>query len=288
VLELEAARIAIIGLGLMGGSMGAALKAGQACREVVGIARREGTLSRAVELGAIDWGTCDLGKGVPQADMVVLATPVRVIIGHLHRLGPFLRPGCLVMDVGSTKREVVRAMEMLPEGVHCIGGHPMAGRETSGLEALDPRLYVGAVFILTPLERTTEEALGLARSLVVALGSRPLLMDAERHDALVAAVSHLPYMAAVGLMEAAMEVAQADGLTWEIAASGFRDTSRLAATSVQMSLDLLMTNRDNVVREVRHLSLHLEELAQVLEAGDEAALRRLLQAAQKQREGLFR
>lgn len=271
----------------MGGSMGLALRRRGACRQVWGIARRPESVERAIELGAIDGGTCDLSEGVAGADIVVLAVPVRVIISLTLELRPMLPKGCLLLDVGSTKVEVLRAMENLPSHVECIGGHPMAGKESSGIEAAEASLYGDSPFILTPLARTSENALGLALSLVRALGSRPLLLSAEEHDRLVVTISHLPYVLSVASVRAALEAAEDDERIWSLAAGGFRDTSRLAASGVPMSLDMLMTNKENVLGGVKLFTRHLEGLMRLLEEGDEATLRQVMEAARRKRREMF-
>lgn len=288
VIDLSRARITIVGLGLIGGSLGMALRRRHAYHEVLGVARRPESVEQALELGAIDGGTCDLTEGVRGADIVVLAIPVRAIIALIPKLGSLLPEGCLLLDLGSTKEAIVQAMEALPPHVQPIGGHPMCGKEASGIEAAEADLYEGAVFVLTPLPRTSEEALRLAEELVKAIGARPLVLDARRHDRLVAAISHLPYLLAVGLIDAAECVAAEDETVWTLASSGFRDASRLAASSVPMSLDILLTNRENIAEMVRLFRQRLERIAGLLDAEDEAALRDIMMRVQQRRRGMFK
>ena len=152
-----------------------------------------------------------------------------------------------MMDLGSTKVEVVEAMNSLPEGVAAVGGHPMCGKEMGGLESADAGLFGGAVFVLTPTERTTHDAMMLAEELVVATGALPLKMDAGAHDRAVATVSHLPYLLAASLVHVEMQAEDGSDNVGRLAASGFRDTSRLAASSLDMMLDILLTNREPVL-----------------------------------------
>ena len=286
-MRLKDAQVTVVGLGLMGGSLAAALRAGGACREVHGVARRPETIAEALARGFVDGGTLDLAEGVRGSDVVVLATPVRTIVELIPHLGPLLSPGCLLMDVGSTKAAIVKAMERLPAHVQPLGGHPMCGKEVSGIGAAEASLYRGATFVLTPLPRTSPEALALAWELVEAVGARPLVMDAHRHDRLVAAVSHLPYLLSLALVAAAEDVAEEDGMVWDLAASGFRDTSRLAASDVTMMLDILLTNREEVAGMLGRLRRELDELARLLEAEDERGLRRVMEAARERRRELF-
>ena len=274
-MGLKDARVAIVGLGLMGGSLAGALKSRSACREVWGVARREATVKEAMRRGFIHAGACDLAEGVRQADLVVLATPVRTILKLIPQVGDLVPAGCLLIDLGSTKARIVEAMESLPPRVQAVGGHPMCGKEASGIEAAEASLYERATFVLTPSRRTSSDALTLAQELVEAIGARPMLMDAGRHDRLAAAVSHLPYLLSVGLVAAAEELAAEDALVWELAASGFRDTSRLAASDVTMMLDILLTNRHAVGEMVSRFADQLNAIAQLLESDDEGGLRSL-------------
>ena len=287
VVSLKHARVTIIGLGLMGGSLAGALKKRGDCREVWGVARREETIKEALRRGFIHAGTCDLAEGVEQADLVVLATPVRTILELIPQVGALATSGCLLMDLGSTKAKIVEAMESLPPRLQAVGGHPMCGKEAPGLEASEADLYQGVTFVLTPLQRTGSEALALAQELVEAVGARPVLMDAERHDRLVAAVSHLPYLLSAGLVAATEEAAAEDSLVWELAASGFRDTSRLAASDVTMMLDILLTNRQAVRETLSRFTHQLNAVADLLEADDEEGLRSLMERAQKRRGRMF-
>jgi prephenate dehydrogenase len=276
-------RVAIVGLGLMGGSLAAALSSRRACDHVVGIARRESTLERALEMRFIHTGTTDLAEGLRGADLVILATPVRDIIARLGEIGPLLKKGCVVSDLGSTKGDIVRAMATLPAHVDPIGGHPMCGKESSGLAAADPALYRDRVWVPSPLSRTSSHAVGFMEALVRGVGARALHLDPCRHDRLVAAISHLPYALAVALVNAARQTAGEDDLTWRLAASGFRDTSRLAAGDLTMMLDILLTNRVEVLRALRAAQNELDTLIEQLEAEDADALRAVLATARQQR-----
>lgn len=281
--RLKDANFTIIGLGLMGGSFALALKEHGIGRRVWGVNRRATVIDRALELGAIDGGTTDAIEGVTDADIVILATPVRVIIKLLDQIGPHLKPGCLVLDLGSTKGDIVRTMASLPAGVEPVGGHPMCGKEVSGILAAEAALYNDAVFPLTPLERTSSAALRRAERLVESIGATPIIIDADRHDRLVAAISHLPYLTAVMLVAAAVEVADEDALAWPLAASGFRDTSRLAASDVTMMYDILLTNRKYVGEMLQRYHRHLDRLIELIKNGCESELRTALEQAWQDR-----
>ncbi len=287
----QEATVAILGLGLMGGSLAAALRAKRSVGRVIGVARRAETIEEAVALGFIDEGTRDAATGIADADLVVLATPVQTTLTLLQELAPRFRAGSVVSDVGSTKADVVAAMSSLPPGVHPIGGHPMCGKEAAGLSAAEPDLFEGKVYVLTPLERTPPEATQTMQSLAEAVGARCVIVDAARHDRLVAAISHLPYVVAACLVAAA-EDAGPDPLIWELAASGFRDTSRLAASETTMMRDILLTNHTNVLDLIdlfgRRLAEMRADLQDAARGNGADELTRFMSDVRRRREELFR
>lgn len=275
--------VAIVGLGLIGGSLALALRG--RCANIVAIDHDERTLDQARPF--IGETSTDLSLA-RTADVIVLAMPVRAIIEQMPRLGELARADAIVLDLGSTKREVMRAMENLPAHIQAIGGHPMCGKETSGFDSADANLFCNAPFVLTPLARASPRTLTFAQSLAETIGARPLILDAARHDKIVAAISHLPFALAAALMMTAGESAREDDLIFALAASGFRDTSRLAASDTTMMLDILLTNRDNVAEAIRAGARNLKTLADAIEHKDDNALRVMLQSAAEQRRGLFK
>ncbi len=280
---LKECSVAVIGLGLMGASLCMDLKEGNLCREVRGVARRTRTVLDAFFAHAVDLATNDLQTGILGADIVILATPVRTIIATLEEIGPRLWPGTLVMDMGSTKGDICAAMEQLPASIQPVGGHPMCGKETAGFEAAECGLYRNATWVLSPLPRTSPDALALAAELAIAGGARPLVLEPQRHDRLVASISHLPFLVASALTAAVADVGADDPTVWEVAAGGFRDTSRVAASDTQMFLDILMTNRAAVLEQIDRFEAHLDALRDLLAADDEAALREKLRKSQAAR-----
>ena len=281
--RLADCRIAVVGLGLMGASLCMDLVQGKHCREVRGVARRTETVLQAFFGGAVDLATNDIATGVMGADIVILATPVRTIVTMLREIGPHIWPGALVMDMGSTKAEICAAMDQLPPGVQPVGGHPMCGKETAGFGAAEANLYCNAPWVLSPLARTSPDALALAAELATAVGARPMVIEAARHDRLVASISHLPFLLASALVHAVNEVGQEDELVWRLAAGGFRDTSRVAASDTRMFMDILMTNREAVLAQLDAFDAQLGHLRSLLAAGDEAALRETLALSQAKR-----
>ncbi len=283
--SLQDSAVAIVGLGLMGGSLALALRAQYACRKIIGITRDDRTCQAALARGCVDAVGAELDLATA-ADVIVLATPVRTILAQLPLVGTMACEGAIVMDLGSTKREITRAMQDLPGYLEPIGAHPMCGKEGSGFNFADADLYHNAVFVLTPLERTSPQTLAFAQSFAVTLGARPVTLDAVQHDRIVAAISHLPFALATSLMTTVEELTRDGDRPYTLAASGFRDTSRLAASDTTMMLDILMTNRENVAAATRACAQHLDELADLIAAADEPALYALLQNAAAERRAL--
>ncbi len=271
----------------MGGSLAMALKEKNVCRTVTALLRRDNAARQAETAGVVDYATTHPAQALGQADVVILSTPVRVIISQMIELAPFLKPGAIITDMGSTKQEIVRAMAALPEGIHPLGSHPMCGKEKTGLAAAEATLFEGAPWILTPLERTPPQATRLVRDLAQAIGARPRILAAGRHDKLVAAISHLSYTLSATLVLAAQKVAEDDPAVWEVAASSFRDTSRVAASDVTMMLDILLTNQTAVGQVLTIARRQLDRFAQSLAAGDEKTLRMLMERAAEQRKSLY-
>jgi prephenate dehydrogenase len=275
----------------MGASLAGALR--NKCRRVVGVARRAESVEIALARGFVDSGTTDVAEGVREADVVILATPVRIILRQLREIvrmdsiRTLLPEGCLLMDLGSTKGRIAAEMAQLPDHVQPLGGHPMCGKEKSGIEVADPALYKGCTFILSPLERTSEEALALGRALAEAVGANPLILEPGRQDFLVATVSHLPYLLACALVATADATTSQDPAAWEVVATGFRSTSRLAGSDVTMMTDILLTNRDEVLKALDTYQDHLREMIRLVEDGDEERMREVLGAIRETRREMY-
>jgi len=270
---LQRLHIGIVGLGLMGGSLALALRGRVA--GLLAVERRADTRQTALREGIVDAAVEALTPATPPVDLLVLATPVRVILDTLRRL-PATRPGgCAVLDLGSTKGDIVAAMDALPAGFAAVGGHPMCGLESAGLASATADLYRGQSFVLCPGRRTTPAVWSVAEALVEAVGARPLPFDAAEHDAIVAAVSHLP-----ALLSAALIRTAADERQWAISASGFRDVSRLAGSDPRMMLDILMTNREAILETLAAFEGELGVVREALTGEDEESLIEWLAAAQ--------
>ncbi len=276
---LSTQRIAILGLGLMGGSLALALRG--KCRLLVGIDPDPDTLRLAESMQLCDRLATFPGELLSDCDAIILAAPVHAILhllGQLTRLHP---APAMVLDLGSSKVEIVRAMGSLPPRFDPLGGHPMAGKEKSGLAAADPEIFRQRPFVFTRLERTSQNALTLGEQIARVVGALPCWMDAETHDRWVAATSHLPYLAACALaLSVPPEAAP-------LAGPGFTSTSRLASSPSSMMLDVLLTNRVNLLAEIHVLQQQLDLLESSLESLDEGALKNLLDAAARRRASLL-
>ncbi len=278
------ARITIVGLGLMGGSLALALRLAQRLAHepdaihLTVVERDAATRQAAARLANVV--TADFAAGAQGADLVVLATPVRSIIGLLGQLAAARPEGCMVLDLGSTKADICQAMASLPEGFQALGGHPMCGKETAGFGSATPDLYREKTFILCRNGRTTTAVETLALELLHLIGARPLFLPPDAHDTLVGAVSHLPYLAAAALMRAAAGLG--DERAWAVSASGFRDTARVSGSDPRMMLDILLTNKTAVLAQLARYQEEITAVAHLLRQADEPALAAWLAETQRQ------
>jgi prephenate dehydrogenase len=284
-------QVTIVGVGLIGGSLGMILKRDGLADSVVGVGRRIENLKTAVELGAIDRYVSDAKDGVRDADLVILATPVDTYERHVKEWGSSLKSGAIVSDVGSVKGTLVeRAEQILPNTVRFVGAHPIAGKEKTGVAAGAVTLFKGARCILTPTNRTDPQALQAIRAMWEAAGAVVLTMDPMLHDKVLGAVSHLPHVAAFALINALTEVQRTTPELDLLAYSGggLRDTTRIAASSPEMWRDIFIWNRDNLVAQIETYERHLQRLKQLIRAGDGPAIEQELDRAKKVREQLNR
>jgi prephenate dehydrogenase len=284
----ETVDVAIVGTGLIGASLGMALRRLERVRTVVGWDRDAAALVESVGRGAIDRAGEGLADTVAAADVVVLAVPASAVAETAAAVGPLLRAGTILTDVASVKARVVEGLqEAAPPGVHVIGGHPMAGSHEAGAAHATAELFVGATYLLTPTTHTDPDAYRLLHGLVAEIGARVIAVSPERHDLLVAVVSHLPQLAATTLMNLASERARDEhaGLLL-LAAGGFRDATRVAASNPDLWLDICAENREAIVAVLDDYRERIGALRSVLALGDEGGLRRALADAREARRSL--
>ena len=261
-------RVTIVGLGLIGGSIGLALHQAKAAQQVAGYDLGKGVCDRARTIGAIDQHYSSLTDAVRGSEMIILATPVGAMRTLLQSIAPSLTPGAVITDVASTKAQVITwAEEFLPASVSFVGGHPMTGKELSGVEAADANLFHNRIYCLTPTARTRPNAISKVCSLIETLGARVRFLEPAEHDGQVAGVSHLPFLASLALMDT---VSNSPG--WGdaslLAASGFRDASRLAAGSPEMYRDICLTNSESITRWLDEYITTLKTLRERITAHD--------------------
>lgn len=276
-------RCVIIGVGLIGGSLGLALNERGLARHITGVDTSEQNLKAALAGGAIH-EIAELDRAVSRADLVVLATPVGAMPGLLRETGKYLKRGAVVTDVGSTKLNIVEQAEAVLGG-RFVGGHPMAGSETTGFTGADPYLFENAFYLLTPTSRTAGDALALVRKVVEAIGAHVMEMSPEQHDLATAAISHLPHLVAVSLVNAVAGLPFGEKAL-ALAAGGFRDTTRIAAGNPVMWRDIFLANRARVLEALDGFRGAVEQMETALRQGDGEQILQILSAAGKTRREL--
>jgi len=277
-------QLGLVGCGLMGGSFALALKRAGLVRRVVGFSPSEATRQRALAMGVIDSVALGADQAAQGSDVVLLAVPVAATQSTLAGMAEALSPQTLLMDVGSTKRDVVQAAELAlgDKLATFVPAHPIAGKEVAGVAHADVNLYTGCQVILTPMEKTGTAQLAQAQALWTALGAHVRLMSALDHDSAFAAVSHLPHMLAFAAMNAVNSQAQAAHFL-SLAGPGFRDFTRIAASDPAVWRDILQANRDQLLLQSGHLREALQAFESALAEGDTAALEQLITAASQSR-----
>ncbi len=269
-------KVAVIGLGLIGSSIGMGLRGwstanpadGAPALEVIGFDMNLDNQGMAKKIGAVDDTAWELGKAVRDADLVVIATPVVAMKETMENIAELLKPGAVVTDTGSTKTDVMRwAKELLPTTVSFVGSHPMAG-SADGITGARSDLFQGATWVVTPSVTAREEAVRTVLGMITALGGEPYFVDPAEHDAYVAGVSHLPFV-----MSAALVNSVTSDPAWKdmknLAASGFRDSTRLAGGSPEMHRDIVMTNKESVDRWLTSLIAELQDFQTTLRGDDD-------------------
>lgn len=281
-------KVAILGTGLIGGSIGLALRSVPEVRRIVAYDRDPRSAQRAVERGAADAHASTPAEAAEGTEVVFVATPVGAIPGVVAQAATALASGALVTDVGSTKSRVVREVEAIltSTGASFVGGHPMAGTEEEGIEAAKPSLFEAAWWILTPTEQVEPAAYKRLHSLITAMGAQVLAMRPDQHDELLAVISHLPHLTATALMNLAAERGKDHAGLLALAAGGFRDVTRVAASNPEIWLDICRENSEAIGDALRAFAERLTALGSAIEAGDREELRRGFAGAREARRRL--
>ena len=278
-------KITIVGVGLLGGSIGLAARKFGVAIEIAGYVRREKTIGECEKFGAADYATMDLLAAVSNADLVILCTPIAQMRALAELCLPALKSGALVTDVGSVKADVVRELESLiaKAGAHFVGSHPMAGGEKMGVAAARAELFENAVCVLTPTAKSNAQAVRQLQRFWKALGARVLKLTPEQHDLFVSRTSHLPHVVAATLANLVLDPAQPRGQL-QLCANGFRDTTRIASGSPEMWRDIVLANRKHIAGSLNAFISELQDFQKVLKAADEKGMERFFQNAKQRRD----
>ncbi len=273
-------RIAVVGVGLIGGSIAMAGREKVIVKEITGFGRGAANLREAVRLKVIDNYTHNITKAVRDADLIVIATPVGSFERCIRQMIPALKQGAIVTDVGSVKGRLVSRIErLLPEGVFFVGGHPIAGKEKSGVKAATPRLFEGTRCILTPTPKTNSTALKKISALWKAMGAEVVFMDPMLHDKVLGAISHLPHIAAYSLVNTVAEINEKGNDFISFSGGGFKDFTRIAESSPEMWRDIFLYNMENVIDMINHYQKNLNKIKKYIKDGNGRGLIRELEKA---------
>jgi prephenate dehydrogenase len=278
-------KITIIGVGLLGGSIGLAVKCRQLAGEVAGFVRRPASLKDCEKAGAVDYATTDLLAAVSDADLVVLCTPLSQMRLRVVEMLQALKRGAIVTDVGSVKASVVRELESLvrKSDAHFVGSHPMAGTEKTGVLSAREDLFVNAVCVVTPTGKSNAPAVRKVEQFWKSLGARTLRLAPEQHDALVSRSSHLPHIAAAALANLVLNPAS-PRMQAQLCANGFRDTTRIASGSPEMWRDIALANRKNLAKSLAAFISELQKFQRFLKKSDAKAISIYLETAKARRD----
>ncbi|TYP56141.1 prephenate dehydrogenase [Thermosediminibacter litoriperuensis] len=283
---MSVSTVAVAGLGIIGGSLARVFKS--VGFEVLGIDSDDGTLSAAASEGVVSEDSFNINsadesgfRALKRADVVFICTPVLSIVPVVRKLAPFIKRGAVLTDTGSTKRVVVNSVkEVLPKGVAFVGGHPMAGSQYSGYGFSRVDLFSKRPYILTPTEETPPEAVETLKALILKTGAAPHIMTPEEHDRIVAAVSHLPQVIATSLVNAVRESDSGSGYL-KLAGKGYKDTTRIASSAAGIWVDILLTNKDEVLTMISIFSRQLGELRRAIESSSAPDIRSIFERARQ-------
>ena len=286
---MDTLHLAIIGVGLIGGSFGLAVK--EKLRErvhITGLCRSRSSIEAALRRGAVDEASADAASAVRGADIVYLSTPVLQMVSMVETIRPFLKKGAEVTDAGSTKEYLWNEIPpRLPEGVYYVSGHPMTGKEKSGVEAADKDLFRHKCYVLMEETTAPPEIYQRVADLIKLTGANLTTLDVKRHDRCAAVISHVPHVTAAALVTLLDRSGGDLSAALKLAGGGFKDTTRIASSNADMWADICLTNSAAIAEYLRHLTVILEEVVDAVEAGDRAALYDYFTAAKERRDRIL-
>jgi prephenate dehydrogenase len=278
-------KISIIGVGLLGGSIGLAVRQRKLAGEIAGYVRRTASLKDCERAGAVDYATTDLLAAVSNADLIILCTPLAQMRALTEQILPAIKRGAIVTDVGSVKAEVVRELESIvaKAGAHFVGSHPMAGGEKMGVLAAKANLFENAMCVVTPSKKSNAKAVSAVEKFWKSLGARTIRLNAAQHDLFVSRSSHLPHVVAASLASLVLNPAATKAQT-TLCATGFRDTTRIASGSPEMWRDIAMANRKNISQSVDAFVAEVKKFQAALKSGDAKAVENFFSTAKQRRD----
>jgi len=281
-------RVVIAGVGMIGGSVGLSLKRVGFKGKIIGLGRRWSSLKRAIDAGAVDSVSMDFDEALKDADLLVIGTPVNTITEIVKEAIKYTPKGCIITDVGSTKKLVNEIEKLMPDGVYFVGAHPMAGSHKTGVDSADAHLFEKSTCIITPTESTNSEAKDTVSEMWRMIGAHVYIMSPEEHDFLVAAASHLPHTVACALVNVVTDAENDQGRGIDFSATGFADMTRIASGSPEIWKGILIQNADMVVSMLDRMESELATFRNILETKNEEMLVEKLNQAKKIRDSIRR
>jgi len=279
--KLRDCKVLVVGLGQIGGSLAYELKSRRLVGEVIGFDKDRSTLAHAQKKAVVGRTVGNLKEGLGEADIVVLAMPIRAIVATLPTVARFMKKGSVCLDVAGTTSEILATAAWLSPSINYVSGHPITGTEKHGIESARLGLFAGKTFVLTPSPHFKRDARASITQLVQKLGARPVVIPAERHDRLIAQTSHLPYCLALALSRQVGLTARTDPALWKLVGGSLRSGTRVANSSPDLTVDMLSTNRRQVIQAIDKYVKALEDLKQTIETKSDPGLRRYAVKARK-------
>jgi len=281
-------KVTIVGLGLIGGSLGMAIKKKKLAR-VIGLTRDKSKAALAVKLNAVDYASTNIRGLIQDADIIFICYPMHLIIPEIKKIMQFIKPGTIITDVASSKEQIVKEAEKtMPKGIFFVGGHPMAGKEKAGLEEAEADLLEGNNYILTKTAKTNKNALDTVKSLISGLGAKVSVLAPDVHDSIVAGISHMPVAVAAALVDSVGGSGKLCDDMMQFAASGFRDTTRIASGDPDLGTGMFVTNKKAVIASINAFKKSLSEIEKLIKQGNAAAIREKLLQIKDLRDSMFK